>query len=146
MTIAVSPASRRAPVHPGITEELIATQVDRFYTRIRADAVMAPHFEPVIGPDWGPHLRRMKDFWSSVTMMSGRYKGTPFQVHQRLPGLTPELFERWLSIWREVAREACPPDVAEVFIERAERIAASLQMGLFWRVDAPSNQPTGRTE
>jgi hemoglobin len=135
MTIAVT-SSRRGPVHPGITEELVATMVDRFYARIRGDEVLAPHFERAIGDDWEPHLGKMRDFWSSVTMMSGRYKGTPFQAHQRLPGLTPDDFARWLGIWREVAREECTPEVAEIFIGRAERIAASLQMGLFWRAEA----------
>jgi hemoglobin len=124
---------RRRPLHPAIDETVIATLVDRFYERVRADAVLGPIFNRVIGERWDGHLAKLKDFWSSVTMMSGRYKGTPFQAHQRIAGLTAAHFDRWLMLWRDTARDLLAPDVAAAFIDRAERIANSLQLGLSTR-------------
>lgn len=134
---------QRRPHHPAITEELVGRLVDRFYDRIRMDRTLGPIFGRVIGEDWGPHLKRMKDFWSSIALMSGRYKGTPFVAHQRIGGLSPELFAHWLALWREAVADTCPPGAAEIFIDRAERIAESLQFGLFYRAaeDAPAASP-----
>ncbi|MFC1460487.1 hypothetical protein ACETIH_28010 [Microvirga arabica] len=39
-------------------------------------------------------------------------------------------FERRLALFAATAREVCEPDVAELFIGRAHRIADSLQIGL----------------
>jgi hemoglobin len=113
--------------------------VHAFYAKIRRHPVLGPIFLKVIGEDWGPHLVRMCDFWSSVTMMSGRYKGTPMAVHQRIAGLERGHFQLWLALWRETAQECCSPEVAAIFIDRAERIARSLQLALFYRPedDAP---------
>lgn len=100
---------------------------------MRGDAALAPVFERRIPPaGWPAHLQRMTDFWSSVLMMSGRYKGRPMPVHQRIEEARPGHFESWLALFRETARETCPPGAAEIFIERAERIAASLQLGMFY--------------
>ncbi|MCW5696406.1 MAG: group III truncated hemoglobin [Bauldia sp.] len=125
------PLQLRGPIHPLIDEALVAAMVDRFYGRVREDAVLGPIFDRVIGDGWDAHLQRMKDFWSSITMMTGRYKGTPLAAHQRIGGLGPGHFERWLRLWRETAREVCmSEEVAGLFIERAERIARSLLFGL----------------
>jgi hemoglobin len=57
------------------------------------------------------------------------------QAHLKLEGLTSEHFERWLAMFRATAREVCPPASADFFIDRAERIAKSLQAALFFRPD-----------
>lgn len=44
--------------------------------------------------------------------------------------LTPELFARWLALFEQTAREIFEPDVAAYFVNRAGRIAESLQIGL----------------
>jgi hemoglobin len=75
------------------------------------------------------HLRLMVDFWSSIALRSGRYQGKPQAAHFGLD-LTPELFARWLSLFEETARDICEPDVAAFFVDRAQRIADSLQIGL----------------
>ena len=114
-----------------ITEDLIRTLVHGFYARVRADEALAPIFERAIRGAWGPHLATMCDFWSSVMLTTGRYKGKPLQAHLRLGGIRPPHFERWLALFRETARETCPPAVADAFIDRAERIAETLQRALF---------------
>ncbi|MGD9738792.1 MAG: group III truncated hemoglobin [Bauldia sp.] len=133
----------RHPIHPAIDEDLVAAMVDRFYGRVRSDPVLGPIFDAVIDDGWDRHLRRMKDFWSSVTLMTGRYKGTPFEAHRRIDGIKAAHFDRWLHLWRETAAELCAPPVAAVFIEKAERIGRSLLYGLA-DITNPAPNPIGR--
>lgn len=128
-----SPNPRRRPVAGGISEEMIHDLVHAFYGRIREDAVLGPIFSRVIGEDWNPHLAKMCDFWSSVVLISGRYKGNPMLAHMRLKMVKPEHFERWLALFQETAVQQCPPEIAALFVQRAQIIARSLQLGMFWR-------------
>lgn len=113
----------------GITEAMTARLVHEFYAKVRRDALLGPVFEGAIH-DWDSHLAKLCDFWSSVTLMSGRYKGRPVPAHVGLPGIGPQMFARWLDLFRETARDECPPEAAALFIASAERIAASLQMSI----------------
>ena len=112
----------------GITEGMIEQLVRAFYARVRADDVLGPIFEARIR-DWEPHLAQMFAFWSSVALMTGRYHGTPMVKHMRLP-VDASHFDRWLALFEETAREVCPPEAAAHFMERARRIASSLEMGV----------------
>ena len=46
-------------------------------------------------------------------------------------------FELWLGHFRKTAAERCPPDVAAIFVDRAERIARSLKLAMFFRLERP---------
>lgn len=116
----------------GVNEEMIVNLVHTFYGKVRTDPLIGPIFERVI-EDWDPHLAKMCDFWSSVMLMSGRYKGNPMVAHMRLKMVQPRHFERWLALFRQTARAECPSEIAELFIGRAENIARSLQLGMFFR-------------
>jgi hemoglobin len=72
----------------------------------------------------------MCDFWSSVTLMTGRFKGSPMQAHIEVGGIRPTHFARWLHLFQQTAEEVCPPDAAVIFVEKSRMIARSLQMGL----------------
>jgi hemoglobin len=39
-------------------------------------------------------------------------------------------FDRWLALFEETAREICPGDAEALFVERARRIAQSLELGI----------------
>src|SRR5947199_10381032 len=112
----------------GITEAMIERLVRGFYAKVRSDAVLAPVFEARI-QDWEPHLARMCAFWSSVALMTGRYHGTPMVKHLPLP-VDAGHFDRWLALFEATAREICSPEAAAHFVERARRIAASLEPGI----------------
>jgi len=112
----------------GIDEAMIERLVRRFYEAVREDALLAPIFAARIR-DWEPHLQRMFAFWSSVALMSGRYHGQPMAKHLPLPA-DGRHFDRWLALFEATARRECPPAAAEHFIERARRIAESLEMGM----------------
>ena len=113
---------------PEITEDSIERLVRRFYGRARVDPMIGPVFEAVIS-DWEPHIVRIVDFWSSMMLGTGRYKGTPFAVHLPLP-IEPIFFDRWLALWREATAELFTPEAAGAFDSRAERIAESMKLGL----------------
>jgi hemoglobin len=112
----------------GIDEALIRKLVHRFYQQVREDDLIGPIFNARV-KDWDDHFARLCDFWSSVTLMSGRYHGQPMPVHAALP-IEPHHFDRWLQLFARTAREVCPPPAAQYFIERAQRIADSLELGI----------------
>ncbi len=112
----------------GIDEAMIARLVDDFYTKVRADPLLGPVFDARIS-DWEPHLQQMRLFWSSVALMSGVYHGRPMPKHLPLP-VDAVHFDRWLELFERTAREVCPPLAAHHFIERARRIAESLELGV----------------
>jgi hemoglobin len=114
----------------GVTEEMCRDLVDAFYARVRADPVLGPIFNAAIGDEWAAHLVKLSDFWSSVMLMTGRYKGAPMAVHTALPTVEPEHFRRWLELFAQTAGEMCPPGAAALFRAKAEMIAQSLQFGI----------------
>ena len=120
-----------------VSEEQIRLLVDAFYDKIRADNELGPIFERVIVGEWGPHLAKMYDFWSSVILTTGRYKGNPVAVHQRIEGLEIGLFNRWLALFGETCDEIFESDTAGLFRQKAARIAESLKLALFYRADRP---------
>ena len=120
----------------GIDDAYISLLVDAFYERIRAHALIGPIFENAIGDNWTPHLSRMKDFWASVALNAGRYNGKPVPKHQQLTKGEPSVqswhFNIWLALFRETLEETAPsPGVVDYFMERAERIAKSLELAMF---------------
>lgn len=109
----------------GITEEMIGELVTRFYGRVREDALLGPVFAVV--QNWDEHLTKLRAFWSSVVLMSGRYHGSPMRAHMPL-NLAGGHFDRWLDLFEQTAREVCPPAAAALFIDKARRIADSFEM------------------
>ena len=61
-------------------EAALPALLDRFYARVRADAELGPVFNDAVG-DWDHHMATLADFWSSVMLTSGRYKGQPVPAH-----------------------------------------------------------------
>ena len=121
-----------APPEPaladGIDEVMIARLVHAFYAKVRDDEVLAPIFASRV-TEWAPHLERMRAFWSSVMLHTGRYAGRPMQKHAPLP-VGGAHFDRWLRLFAETAAEVCPPAAAHQFVARARMIAASLEFGI----------------
>lgn len=123
----------------GLDEDVLRDLVHSFYAKVRRDAVLGPIFAARIS-DWDPHLERMVAFWSSVALMTGRYHGRPVPAHTPLP-IHGAHFERWLGLFRETAREVCSPAGAAHVIERAERIARSLDIAVTEAQAAPDAIP-----
>jgi hemoglobin len=114
----------------GIDDTLVSALVEAFYGRVRDHAVLGPIFASKV-VNWTPHLDRMKDFWASIAIESGRFRGNPMLKHIAIPGLSPAHFAIWLGLWDEtLADVVVNPDAASLFRDRARRIAASLQTGI----------------
>lgn len=130
----------------GVTEPMIHDVVHAFYARVRVDPALGPIFDRVIGDGWDAHLAKLCDFWSSVLLMTGRFKGSPMTAHARLADVRPTHFARWLHLFDETVRQRCPPDAAALFVARSQMIARSLQLGIaVTRGDLPPvrNTPGG---
>ena len=118
-----------------IDEAGLARLVDAFYARVRADAELGPIFNDAID-DWPHHLEKLTAFWSSVMLTSGRYKGQPVPAHMKHRSrITPELFDRWLGLWKQATDELMEPVAALALQEKAARIAESLKLAMFFRLD-----------
>ena len=75
----------------------------------------------------------MFDFWSSMLLSSGRYGGRPMPKHMALRNLVkPEDFDIWLELFRASATEVAGPETAALFISRAERVAQSFKLTMFF--------------
>lgn len=59
--------------------------------------------------------------------------------------ITPALFDRWLALWSEVTDEVMPSGAAMALQAKAARIAESLQLALFFRLDDPAGEAARRT-
>jgi hemoglobin len=121
-----------------VSEEGIGLLVDHFYAKLRVDPVLGPVFEGVVRGKWGAHLETMRNFWSSVMLTSGRYKGAPVPAHFRVKGIEPQMFDRWLRLFGETCDELFEYEVAETFRTKASRIAESLKLTLFFRLNPAS--------
>lgn len=113
-----------------LSEEDVEAQVRRFYARARLDPLLGPVFEKAI-EDWEPHLRSITEFWTATMLGTRRYRGDPFGAHKRHP-LTPEMFDRWLELWGDIARQHLEPAAAEALVARAQMIRRSLEPALFF--------------
>lgn len=124
------------PPHPkapglsvGIDELMVRELVNRFYAKVRQDEMLGPIFNSRI-EDWDEHLAKLSAFWSSVVLMTGRYKGQPMPVHIAIDEITDDHFARWLALFAETAQVVCPPEAAALFVDRSRRIAESLRLGI----------------
>jgi len=111
------------------SEEDIRRLVDRFYARARADAELGPIFERRIGADWDAHLDRMVDFWSSILLATGRYRGNPLERHAAVPGLESRHYDRWLELFDEALAEVMSEPLARDVGARARRMRVVLDRG-----------------
>ena len=114
----------------GIDDAFISQLVERFYSTVRQDDMLGPIFAERIG-DWPHHLARMKDFWASVMLESGRFSGNPMRKHTAIGGLDAEHFVRWQSLWDVTLTRIAPnEEVANRFRDAARRIGESLLTGI----------------
>jgi len=111
----------------GLDEAAIEAFLRAFYGTARQDPLLGPAFAGVA--DWERHIATLGQFWGSVALMTGGYHGQPMRAHAHL-GLTPDHFARWLALFEATARAHFSAPGAEHMLERARRIARSLEMGL----------------
>jgi hemoglobin len=121
------PTGRLIP--EALDEAMVRAVVEGFYAEARRDPLIGPIFNRVVPPDhWPAHIATITDFWSSMLLGTGRYMGRPMPKHIAIPDLSDAHFARWLKLFRQTAEQYCPPEVAELFVERAQRIGYNFRM------------------
>lgn len=122
----------------GIDDALISTLVDQFYDRVRTHPSLGPIFAQRVS-EWPMHLGRMKAFWGSIAIESGRFHGNPMLKHIAIGEIQEEHFSDWLSLWAATVKDVISNDSAAAFFNgRANRIAQSLTMGIALHRDRPN--------
>lgn len=125
-----------------LTEAALAAFLDAFYAKVRRDPLIGPVFaDKIPDADWPHHMARVTDFWSSVLLRTGRYKGNPFGRHLGIQNLAPDHFARWLGLFAATAAEFFETPLADDIVGRAHRIGDSLKAGLFFRPEARASRP-----
>lgn len=104
------------------TKEDVARMISGFYSRVNEDPLLGPVFNEVAAVNWDTHLPVMIDFWSTLLLGTGEYKGQPFPKHAVLP-LTSAHFERWLKLFDENIKDLYSGPVADQAIHQAHQIA-----------------------
>lgn len=118
-------------VHSALNRESITKLVTRFYDDVRADRVLGPTFEVVLGGRWASHLPRMVEFWSTVTLGTRSFTGNVFARHMAVPGVTPLHFECWMRLWMLHTRTLFDRATARQLQAVATGIARNLYRGYF---------------
>lgn len=76
-------------------------------------------------------LEKLTAFWSSLMLTSGRYKGAPMAAHLKHGArIKPEIFDRWLALWRAATEAEMPPGTAAAMQAKAERITQNFRLAL----------------
>jgi len=120
-----------------ITEEEIATLVDRFYVKVRVDPEIGPVFNNAV-QNWDAHLALLKDFWSTVL-------GHGSIQRQSAPGtlslpIQERYFARWLMLFSETAKGVMTAGHAEVVAQKADLIAMNMKRVLAFPNDASADR------
>lgn len=117
----------------GIDRELISALVDTFYENVRAHPVLGPVFDSQVS-DWEPHLETMKQFWGSLVFHDGQYSGRPMPAHMKLKDQVHRgHFQTWLALFDQSLQEiGASEDARDWFLERANRIANSFQLQMYY--------------
>lgn len=139
-----NPTGTASPVL--LNRDSITQLITDFYDDVRVDPVLGPTFETVLAGRWAAHLPRMIEFWSTVMLGTRSFKGNVYAKHMVVPGVTPDHFARWMSLWHRHTTSAFEPASASRFQEAAASIASQLFRGHFGRdlnlrPTAPGAQP-----
>jgi len=123
---------------------MLTDQIDRgsveklvrgFYAKVIQDDLIGRYFLIALGDDfkndkWYEHFNLLDNFWMGLMTGEGRYRGDPFTPHIFLGGLTPEMFDRWVALFRETAEEIYTPTVALGFYGKAKGLAKRFMVDL----------------
>lgn len=114
-----------------VNEDTIHALVHGFYDAVRRDDLIGPIFErEVAAGKWPVHLDKMCAFWSSLLLKTRRYQGRPLSPHLRIPELSNEHFQRWLSLFGATAAKVFNAQDAAAVTGLAEKIAQSFRLSI----------------
>lgn len=109
----------------------IKVLVDHFYERVVADPMIGYIFTDSFRVNWAKHLPIMYSFWENTLFYTGNYGGNPMMIHRRihdLVQLTPEKFDRWVTLFCSSVDELFEGEKAGLAKQRAESIAEVMKI------------------
>jgi len=112
------------------TREDIRELVENFYSKVKKDDIIGEIFNDVLVFRWDTHIPIMIDFWESVLLGTGSYKGNTMRVHielNKVHPLTPEHFERWKKLFFETLDAHFIGPVVDEAKSRVELMEALMQ-------------------
>lgn len=116
-----------------INRKDIKLLVDTFYAKVMTNEVIGFIFSDVAGIDWGKHLPKMYNFWSSLLIGEKSYSGNPMRVHIGLSNSTEmsdTQFNEWLSLFYNTVDELFEGKNADEAKRRASKIASMMQTNI----------------
>lgn len=116
-----------AVARPDLGEADLLSLLTEFYAVATIDARIGSYFT---GVDMIRHMPRIVDFWSTMLFQTGRYSGSAFMPHTRMPGLAAEHFQRWLGILQTTIDARFEGPKAREMMDVAQRVAYSMQVRL----------------
>jgi hemoglobin len=113
--------------------------VEDFYTKVMADDTIGPIFTETLFFKWDTHIPVMIDFWETMLLEKGIYKGNTMRVHielnKKFP-LTGIHFARWKKLFFETLDEYFTGAKVAEAKKRVELMEALMQTKI-----AQSNNP-----
>ena len=100
--------------------------ITRFYEKVMKDEVIGYLFTDVAKIGLPSHLPRLFDFWSTLLLGDGSYKGNPMGVHIELhkkSALHSKHFDRWLALFNDTLEERFDGPKTEEARTRAQHTA-----------------------
>lgn len=119
-----------------LNRDAIAVLIDRFYTSVRADALLGPVFETLLQDRWDAHLARMVDFWCTASKIERSFRGNVFDKHMALPDIRLPHLLRWLRLWKAHTQALFAPGDAERLWDVALGVARVMHLGWFGNMPA----------
>ena len=114
--------------------------VDTFYAKVRSNATLGSIFDDVAKVDWGHHLPKMYDFWSSILLNDHSYSGHPMPKHVALSkntNMTKYEFLEWLRLFFETVDELFAGERADLAKFRGRTIAGIM----LHKIEESQHQP-----
>lgn len=121
--------------------EDIELLVNRFYDKIKKDAVIGHIFTDVAHVNWEKHLPVMYDFFENMLFYTGGYTGNPMELHRhlnRIRPLTREHFQQWEQLFCNTVDELFEGSTASLVKQRALSISAVMKIRI---LDASATDP-----
>ena len=119
-------------LHDTVERVSVEPMVRSFYAMIVKDDLVGPYFVRALGSDlkndkWYEHYRTLDSFWLMLMTGESGYFGDPFGPHAFLGELTPEIFERWLDLFKAHINTYYIPEIADKFYKKSEILAKQFQ-------------------
>lgn len=117
---------RPRQTHARIGRDGIAAVVDDFYDRVQMHPNLAIPFLMV--SDWTLHKARLTHFWW-MALGGERYRADRYDVAGKhlAVGVSDELVDDWLELFRTTLHEHLPGDLAEAWFHRARLMGVSVR-------------------